>query len=207
MPSRVAGGSKAIVTSLLCSSAWTVLTPGSSPTSVWMVCTQCAHEMFGIRTLKVVIDSSSCDHKRPISRAPAWPWPLELGRRFKYVGDLAQHALALDHIFAAHGGDDARMQMAFEQQAADFVQGGFHRLDLFDDVDAVGVIFEHALDAFDVPGDTFHALKSVLLGSFHFPGPILPPSRGGIKLILIHVASRVNPAIWLLSSGPGPSRS
>src|SRR5712692_10025475 len=158
MPSRVAGGSKAMVTSLVRSSASTALTPGSSPTSVLIVCTQCAHEMFGTCTVRVVIDSSSCIQWRPISRGWAQTWRLQLGRRFKYVGDLAQHALALDHVLAAHGGDDARVQMAFEQQAADLVQRGFHRLNLLDDVNAIGVIFQHTLDAFDVPADALHAL-------------------------------------------------
>src|SRR5258708_39412970 len=155
MRSRVAGGSKPMVTILVCSLASTRVTPGSSPTSVLMVWTQCAHEILGMCKVRVVICSASGNGRG--SRQDGC-LKLQLGRRLEHVGDLTQHALALAEIFAAHGRDDARVQMAFEQQAADLAQRGFHSLHLLDDINAISVIFEHALDAFDVPGDALHAL-------------------------------------------------
>src|SRR5258707_10566164 len=166
MRSRVAGGSKQMVTSLVCSLASTWVTPGSSPTSVLMVCTQCAQEILGMCRVRVVMGSGSgCG--RGAAAAVGLAAALELGRGLKDVGNLAQHALALGQVLPADGGDDARVQVAFEQQPADLAQRGFHRLHLLDDINAIGVIFEHALDAFNMPRNAFHALEGFLLAVLH----------------------------------------
>src|SRR5439155_15509350 len=59
-----------------------------------------------------------------------------------------------------------------------------HRLHLLDDVDAVGVAFEHALDAFDVARNALHAPQSFFLAGLHGTSPI-PPHGGWDRPILL----------------------
>ena len=56
------------------------------------------------------------------------------------------------------------MQVGFEQQGADFCQGGASGGDLLDDVDAVALLIEHALDAGDLASDSLEASVEFCLG-------------------------------------------
>src|SRR5690606_16356346 len=83
---------------------------------------------------------------------PPQKMQLASGRHGKNAGYFTEQLLALVRVVAANGGRDTGVQVVVEHHRADFVQRRLDGFDLLDDVDAVGVVVHHALDAFEVAG-------------------------------------------------------
>jgi hypothetical protein len=80
---------------------------------------------------------------------------LHLGGHIEDFRDLLQNALALLFVIPLNGSNDAGIQVIFQYPGADFIQRGFHSLDLADDVDTVGVFLHHTDDATQVAFNGF----------------------------------------------------
>src|SRR3990170_1282384 len=96
------------------------------------------------------------------------------------LGDFAQDTPPLGRIVALDGGDEAGVQVVAEDSQADLLQSCLDGLELSDDVDAIGLVFDHSLDAPDVPLDAFQPLDP--LGGFHGCLPRSPPQGGGVPV-------------------------
>lgn len=112
------------------------------------------------------------------------PYFLYFRRHFKYAGHLLQDPLSLARIVTLNGGRDATAQMIVQDDGADLVQGCLHGLDLLDHVDAVGIVFDHSLDAFDMPGGAGQSPANVFFSRLvhSFANPALysfPTPLGG----------------------------
>jgi hypothetical protein len=67
--------------------------------------------------------------------------------------------------------------VAFQNHGADFVKRSLNRLNLPDDVNAIGIVFYHALDAADVTFDILQSLMRFLI--LHKSPLSFTPPHGG----------------------------
>src|SRR5687767_1187207 len=82
--------------------------------------------------------------------------------RLSTPSEREQLAQLGNHLVRSPGGDalgHARSEMALEQRSVELVDSALHRVRLFHDVDAVGVIFDHFSDALDVALDRGEAVQ------------------------------------------------
>src|SRR5215212_2376795 len=100
---------------------------------------------------------------------PVRQWFVALmARRFKSVTpdqtpDGAHHLLGLLLAVALAGSDHAVASVVLEQLERHLVQRGLDRGDLREDVDAVALVRDHALDPADLAPDSPQALLQLLL--------------------------------------------
>ena len=90
---------------------------------------------------------------------------LNFCRHLEYFGNFLQDALAFFFIIALNGCDHARIQVVFQDQRTDLVQGGFNSLYLADDIDTICVFLHHADDSTQVAFDCLQSSDCAIV--FH----------------------------------------
>lgn len=100
------------------------------------------------------------------------------GCRVKHLHQLIHHALALCGVIAANGGGDAMVEVIRQHDRVELFQRRLHSLRLLDDVNAVGIVFYHALHAANVALDGLEPVEQVFFVSLH-PQKYTPPPLGG----------------------------
>jgi hypothetical protein len=83
---------------------------------------------------------------------------LDLCGGFKDISDLLQNALAVSGVIAAHSRDQAGVEVLFQDDCTDLIESSLGSMNLLDDVNAVFIFFDHALDATQVPLNIFQPM-------------------------------------------------
>jgi len=101
---------------------------------------------------------------------------------FKYFGYFFQYPGSFFGVIALDCGQQARIEVPIQQVDADFIQGSLHGLDLADNVYAVLVVFQHALDSTDMPLNNLETLDIIAVVVLHHSSSTPPPMGGISKL-------------------------
>ena len=78
-----------------------------------------------------------------------------LRRHFEDFGNFLEHAFALLPVISLDCGDDAGVEVIFQDPRANFAQRRLDCLDLTDDIDAIGIFLHHSNHASQM---TFYGL-------------------------------------------------
>src|SRR6266508_6961898 len=88
--------------------------------------------------------------------------PSDLAARLEDLQQLVNHPLALSHISAADRGRHTAVEVPLHHDAVELVERSLDRFGLLENLDTIGIVLDHPLDAANMPLDRLQPVEQLL---------------------------------------------